>query len=236
MFSKIKLIHLILIFFSFIYLISLYPVFSTGDGGGLAVSAYMLGIAHPPGYPLYVELGKLFSFIPVGNIGSRIALISVVFSIASLYMVYLITKFLIIKITNDEQYIEIFSVIPVVFLAVSYSYYFNSVVIKFYTLNLFLILVLFYIGLKSLTERNLNYKYILTASFLLGLGASIHHTSLMIFPALLFVGFIYFKNFIKWLLPAFSLFALGFLVNLHLYIRSQVDTFTAAHKAENLLL
>jgi len=233
MFSKIKLIYLVLIFFSFIYLISLYPVFSTGDGGGLAVSAYMLGIAHPPGYPFYIELGKLISFIPVGNIGSRIALISVLFSILSLYMVYLITKILIIKITNNEQYIEIFSVISVVFLAVSYSYYFNSVVIKFYTLNLFLVLVLFYIGLKSLIEGNLNYKYMLTASFLLGLGASIHHTSLIIFPALLFVGFIYFKNFIKWLLPAVLFLVLGFLVNLHLYIRSQVDAFAAAHKAEN---
>src|SRR5436190_5939608 len=31
-----------------------------GDSGELAAAVHVLGIPHPPGYPLYVLLGKLF--------------------------------------------------------------------------------------------------------------------------------------------------------------------------------
>ena len=39
-----------------------------GDSGELAAAVHTLGVAHPPGYPLYVLLGKLFSvLVPIGR-------------------------------------------------------------------------------------------------------------------------------------------------------------------------
>ncbi|MDW7998713.1 MAG: DUF2723 domain-containing protein, partial [Thermodesulfovibrio sp.] len=49
---------------AFFYIFSLPPVLSTGDGGELIAASYGVGTPHPSGYPLYVQLGKLFSFLP----------------------------------------------------------------------------------------------------------------------------------------------------------------------------
>ncbi len=46
------------------------------DGGELITASYTLGIPHPPGYPTYVLLGKLFSVLPAGTIAYRYHLFS----------------------------------------------------------------------------------------------------------------------------------------------------------------
>jgi hypothetical protein len=48
------------------------------DGGELITAAATLGIPHPPGYPSYVLLGKLFSLLPIGSIAFRFNLFSAV--------------------------------------------------------------------------------------------------------------------------------------------------------------
>jgi hypothetical protein len=48
-----------------------------GDSGELSVAAYSFGVAHPPGYPLYTLLAKLFSMVFVfGPIAWRMNLFS----------------------------------------------------------------------------------------------------------------------------------------------------------------
>ena len=48
-----------------------------GDSGELAAAVHTLGVAHPPGYPLYLTLGKLFSLlVPVGRPVFRLNLFS----------------------------------------------------------------------------------------------------------------------------------------------------------------
>ena len=34
------------------------------DSGDLVTAAYTLGVAHPPGYPLFILLAKLFTSLP----------------------------------------------------------------------------------------------------------------------------------------------------------------------------
>jgi hypothetical protein len=46
------------------------------DSGELVTASYTLGIAHPPGYPLYVLLGKGWSLLPLGEIAHRYSLFS----------------------------------------------------------------------------------------------------------------------------------------------------------------
>jgi len=47
-----------------------------GDGIELTSVAAVLGIAHPPGYPLFLLLGKAFAQLPLGAIGFRLNLMS----------------------------------------------------------------------------------------------------------------------------------------------------------------
>ena len=84
MFTGVMFISIFLLYFY-----TLAPEISTGDSGELISSAYLLGIPHPPGYPLYNLLGKLFSFIPYGSIAWRINLFSAVCNVAAGFFIYL---------------------------------------------------------------------------------------------------------------------------------------------------
>ena len=65
-----------------IYLLTLAPDLTLSnfgsDGGELITAAVTLGIPHPPGYPTYVLMGKLFSLLPVGTIAWRFNFFSAV--------------------------------------------------------------------------------------------------------------------------------------------------------------
>jgi hypothetical protein len=47
-----------------------------GDTPELVTAAITLGVAHPPGYPLFTILGHLFSFLPFGTLPFRVNLLS----------------------------------------------------------------------------------------------------------------------------------------------------------------
>ena len=61
-----------------VYLKTLLPGVSVGDWAEMQWLPAQLGIPHPTGYPLYVLLGKAFSFIPIGSLGFRAELLSAV--------------------------------------------------------------------------------------------------------------------------------------------------------------
>jgi transmembrane protein TMEM260 (protein O-mannosyltransferase) len=59
------------------YVASLNPTVPAGDSGELIAVAATLGVAHPPGYPLYTWLGHLWlTLVPWGNVAWRLNLFS----------------------------------------------------------------------------------------------------------------------------------------------------------------
>jgi hypothetical protein len=60
------------------YVATLHPSVPGGDAGELIVAAQSLSVAHPPGYPLYVMVGHLFSMLPFGSVAWRVNLLSAV--------------------------------------------------------------------------------------------------------------------------------------------------------------
>ena len=60
-----------------------------GDTPELMTAAATLGVAHPPGYPLFTMLGHLFSLLPFGAVPFRLNLLAVVCGIGTVLMVYL---------------------------------------------------------------------------------------------------------------------------------------------------
>lgn len=61
-----------------VYLASLCPTLPPGDSGDLMTAAATLGVAHPPGYPLFSLIGHLFSLLPFGSVAFRLNLMSAV--------------------------------------------------------------------------------------------------------------------------------------------------------------
>jgi hypothetical protein len=74
------------------YLATLSPSLSfvSPDGNELATIPAILGLAHPPGYPLYTWLGKLFTLLPVGDVAFRINLMSASLGAVAIGGLYLI--------------------------------------------------------------------------------------------------------------------------------------------------
>ncbi len=73
-----------------VYLRTLAPSVMWYDMGELTTTSYVLGIAHNTGYPLYILLGKLFTFLPVGDVACRVNLMSAVFAALTVATVFLI--------------------------------------------------------------------------------------------------------------------------------------------------
>jgi tetratricopeptide (TPR) repeat protein len=71
------------------YAWTLAPTVVFVDSGELIVAAKSLGVAHPPGFPLYVLLAHLATSIPLGNVAARVNFASALFAslaIAVLFM------------------------------------------------------------------------------------------------------------------------------------------------------
>ena len=59
-----------------LYVLTLAPTVTLVDSGELIVASAKLGVAHPPGFPLYVLLAHIASLLPLGSTAVRIHLAS----------------------------------------------------------------------------------------------------------------------------------------------------------------
>ncbi|MDT8318701.1 MAG: DUF2723 domain-containing protein, partial [bacterium] len=131
-------ISLLLAFSSLIlYLFTLSPTINFGDSPELISSAYTLGIAHPPGYPLYSLSAKLFTYMPWGDsVAQKVNFASAFFSAASIFFVAMIVA------SSAKTYSLEGATISALFLISSPTLWSQSVVSEVYALNLFLFTLL----------------------------------------------------------------------------------------------
>ena len=71
-----------------LYVATLAPDVLAADSGELQTVAAQLGVAHPPGFPLYVLLAHLFTRLPVGSPAHAVNLLSAVFAALTVVVVY----------------------------------------------------------------------------------------------------------------------------------------------------
>ena len=87
----------VFLFSLIIYIATMAPTTSFWDCGEFIACSYTLGVPHPPGTPLYLLLGNVFSnlFFFIDDIGARVNLISPIVSALSVMFLYLIIVYLI---------------------------------------------------------------------------------------------------------------------------------------------
>src|SRR5262245_19201331 len=79
-----------------VYSWALAPTVTPTDSGELILAAYGLGVAHPPGFPLWIMLAHLASLVPIGNVAVRINFSSAVFAALACAMLTLVVAELLI--------------------------------------------------------------------------------------------------------------------------------------------
>ncbi len=208
----------------FLLLIFQTKTLNTGDAGELITASYGLGIAHPSGYPIYLMISKLFTFLPLGNIPTKVTLVS---SLSSSFLIFLALRFLKKEGLSLESSI-FFSIL----LLSCYSFFCQSLIAKFYPLNTVLIFLIFCLGYESLREYKVRNQ--LFVFFLLGLSLGLHQTTLLIILPLSILLILYPKDILRYTFPSLMLFILGVSSVLYLIVRSWKPTLLNISPSGNL--
>ena len=77
-----------------LYIRTLAPSLLWGDSAEFQTLSYTLGMTHPSGYMTQIVLGKLFTYIPIGNIAYRVNLMSAFFAALAVAETYVIVRLL----------------------------------------------------------------------------------------------------------------------------------------------
>jgi hypothetical protein len=157
----------------FVYWRTLAPGVYGFDSAELATGVYTQGVVHPPGYPLYLLLGRLFIQLPFGDVAYRLNLMSAVF--ASLTVVLLF--FVIDNLIQNRAA----AAAAALFFAVSNYFWQMALITEVYTtLTAFLAALLLILSLWRLTGRP---HYLLLFSLLFGLAVAVHTSTILFAPA-----------------------------------------------------
>ncbi len=210
--KKINFSILIFVISFSIYATTCAPGVTFEDSGEFIVSSYHLGIAHPPGYPLYLLISKLIFSITRSVF--FINLVSSFFSALAMVVLYF-TANMILKS-------KIKSFLAVLFFSISSSLWANSVVAEVYALNLFLFSAQLFLLIKL--NGKFEKKLFLLLVFINGLSLTNHQTSIFLTFIIIFM-FVYNKWYksIKKIdfFYIIGLYTIGLFIYAYLIIRSQ---------------
>ena len=236
---KLKRLFPVVIFLlcSAAYILAAFPSVAGGDSGEIITAAFVLGIPHPPGYPLYTLLGKIFTFLPVANIAFRVNLLAVFFGALASVMLYLMTVSLLKRVFSGlkESGLHISAAIVSLVFAFGGIFFEQAINAKggIYTLNAFLMLSIIAAVeagtartaktvCEERTEGKGGERYIFLGAFLLGLGVANHQTIILVLPSLLLYMYMTEKRVfsLKNIGKAVLFFVLGTAFYIYLPIRS----------------
>lgn len=201
-----------------VYILTLCPTVYVGDSAELSAAAYTLGIAHNPGYPLYVLLGHLFTWIPVGEVAFRTNLFSALVSSLTVLFLYLSVRYLLKN--------SVVAFATSLIFAFTLTFWSRSTITEVYTFYVFFLSVLFYLLFRWDYQRDV--RYLLLGAFLFGLGLGNHMLLVFLSPSLLLYFFLKDRSVLlnwRFLLAASLLVLLGFSVYVFLPIRSSQEPF-----------
>ena len=118
-----------------VYNVTLTPSLSylSPDGNELATVPYVLGLAHSPGYPLYTWLGKIFTWLPVGDVAHRMNLMSAILGSFGVGGLYLIILTLLHPKTSSHTLRRVCSILASLLFAFSSTFWSQAVIAEVYT-------------------------------------------------------------------------------------------------------
>jgi len=182
----------IFVFSLAIYFKTLCPTVYWWDSGEFIANIAVLGIPHRPGFPVYVLLGKVFSWLPLESFAFRINLLSALFASLSLGIFFKIfirtTNLFFPQKAKQESLVWLSSFLFVLILGFTYSFWIQAVRAEVYSLNILFFSLLLFLAIIYLQDRKS--KHLFLFFFIFGLGLGNHHLSLLsTLPALLFLIF-----------------------------------------------
>lgn len=195
-----------------VYILTMEPTGSLWDTGEFISCAYKLQIPHPPGAPLFILLGRLFTLFTPGDAAVGVNLLSAVSSgFTIMFLFWTITHFarrLFYKAQDELTGNSLFNVMAAgVIGSLAYtfsdSFWFSAVEGEVYALSSFFTAVVFWMILKWDHEdekagdddlkRTHAERWIVLIFFMMGLSIGVHLLNLLTIPAIVMVY--YFRRY-----------------------------------------
>jgi hypothetical protein len=214
-----------------VYLLTVERTASFWDCGEFIAIAYKLEVSHPPGAPLFMLIGRLFSFLALGDV-TRVAywinlssVLASAFTILLLYwsIVMLGRKLLKAKLGEETTYQKLIllgaGAVGALAFTFTDSFWFSAVEGEVYAMSSFFTAIVFWAMLKweLVDDESTANKWLIFIAYMLGLSTGVHLLGLVTLPAL---GLIYY--FKKYKNPTWlgGIAAIGFSLFLVLLINS----------------
>ncbi len=193
MFTRVhRLITAFIFLFSFLlYLKTMAPTASFWDCGEWIATAYIMGVPHPPGSPLFLLIGRFFTLLPTfSDIGARMNLISPIASALAVMFLYLIIVQLVrrwrgeVASVSDALITYGAGVVAALTFMVTDSHWFNAVEAEVYGLSTFFTAFSVWLILRwsQKDETGSHSHYILLLAYLFGLAVGLHLLNLLALP------------------------------------------------------
>lgn len=214
-----------------VYLLTLAPSVTFFDSGEFLTAIHSLGIAHSPGYPLFINYAKPFTYLPFGNIAFRVNIATAVSAAAACYGVYLLVCTLLAEEAEQSRWGGTLTRFTGLCVALAFAFsprlWLQSNHDKPYPLVAFLTAMIFYLLLRwreKYRQGDDCPNYIYLGAFISGLAFGGHQIMILMMPAFAFL--IISTDWrviarVKEIILVFAFAAFGFIsVHLHLPIRA----------------
>jgi len=224
----------VFVFVLIVYVETMYVTVPFWDGGEFIATSYILGVPHPPGTPLYVLIGRLFSLVPIGSIAARVNFLSALPAALAVLFTFLVTVRILRhwfkgNVSDAQQYVMYAGAVAASFFtAFSFTFWENAIEAEVYSLSSFVMILTVWLVLRwwdRLGERG-NDNLLLLAVYLISLCVGIHLGTALVVPGVvLFVFMINWRSilngrFLGW---ALLLTVLGISVHFYLLIRANLN-------------
>ncbi|MDP2960557.1 MAG: DUF2723 domain-containing protein, partial [candidate division Zixibacteria bacterium] len=148
---------IVFLFTFIIYLYTMAPTVPFWDCGEFIACSYILGIPHPPGTPLFVLIGRVFTLLPLfGTIAPRVNFISALSAALTVWLSYLFIVRVMGHILRGKEstyggWVRLSSYVGGIsgslFLGFSMSFWSSAVEAEVYGVSMFLMVLIAYLGL-----------------------------------------------------------------------------------------
>ncbi|MBD3334397.1 MAG: DUF2723 domain-containing protein, partial [Candidatus Eisenbacteria bacterium] len=206
-----------------VYLAGLNRGLGTIDSGELAAAAHTLGIAHPPGYPLYTLLGRLAALVPLATILTRLHVVSALSTAAAAGCAALALRATLSEIgegAGRRVAVFVFPVAGAWAWGLSPALWSVAVVNEVYGLHVLFLALCVGLGVLLMRHGAAATRHGFLLAYALGLGLSHHLALLFAVPALGAAVLAARRPGARVLLAWGALCLLGFSIHLYLPLRS----------------
>jgi len=189
-----------------VYLLTIEPSLSLWDCGEFIASSYKLQVQHPPGAPLYLIMGRVFSIVigDPANVAKMYNAFSALTSAFTILFLFWTISHLLKKIfIRDESDHNITNFLLVLgsslvgALAYTFSdtFWFSAVEAEVYATSSLFTAVVFWAILKweNIADQKYSNRWLILITYLIGLSVGVHLLNLLAIPAIVLVY--YFKKY-----------------------------------------